>query len=205
LEPAIFQISFKSGYYTDTGHSELSIRSPADNATFGAGLTGVNLSDNQQYVSPLLFSETYCSVRYYRSYYAVIKTGNISLRVALDTASSDLWIASSFCQSDTCTQVPKYPLTYESPTFVVVNDNTTTFIAQYAQSSTVFFTNSHNVIVASGFVAGETIQVAGLTLASQVFALITDSNVTLTDHTSGIMGLGFPRLSSISTSVPNSL
>ena len=39
---------------TDTGHSKLSIRSPVDdlNATFGAGLNGVTLSDNQQYVSP---------------------------------------------------------------------------------------------------------------------------------------------------------
>ena len=123
---------------TDTGYSKLSIRSPADNATFGAALTGVTLSDNQQYVSPLFFSESYCSVSYYRSYYAVIKTGNISLRVALDTASSDLWILSSSCQSNTCTQVPRYPLTYESPTFVVVNDNTTTFIAQYADTTCMY-------------------------------------------------------------------
>ena len=75
----------------------------------------------------------------------------------------------------------------------------------YVKSSIVFSINSRNVIVASGFVAGETIQVAGLTLASQVFALINSSNVSLTDHTSGILGLGFPRLSSISTLVPNSL
>ena len=53
-----------------------------------------------------------------------------------------------------------------------------------------------NVIVTSKFVAEETIQVADLTLASQVL------NVTLTmDYTSGIMGLC---LSSISASVPNS-
>lgn len=37
---------------TDTAHSELSIRSPANNATFGAGLTGVTWSNKQQYVSP---------------------------------------------------------------------------------------------------------------------------------------------------------
>ena len=120
---------------TDTAHSKLSIRSPANNATFGAGLTGITLSKNQQYVSPLLFSETYCNVLYYRSYYAVIKAGNISMRVALDTASSDLWIVSSSCQSGTCTKVPRYPLTYKSPTFVVVNDNTTTFVAQYADTT----------------------------------------------------------------------
>jgi hypothetical protein len=33
--------------------------------------------------------------------------------------------------------------------------------------------------------------------------VVTDSNVSLTDQTSGIMGLGFPRLSSISDSGPN--
>jgi hypothetical protein len=120
---------------TDPAHSKLSIRSPANNATFGAGLAGVSLSKNQQYVSPLALLEDYCNMRYNRSYYTVIKTGNISMRVALDTASSDLWILSSSCQSNTCTKVPRYPLTYESPTFVVVNDNKTTFVAQYADTT----------------------------------------------------------------------
>ena len=68
-----------------------------------------------------------------------------------------------------------------------------------------FHTHSHDVVVASGFVARETIELSNLTLSNQVFALVTDSNVTLTDMASGIMGLGFPRLSSISTSGPNSL
>ena len=120
---------------TDTAHSKLSSRSPANNASFGAGLTGVTLSKIQQYVSPYLFCFFYSNVRYYRSYYAVIKTGNISMRVSLDTASSDLWIVSSSCQSDTCTKVPRYPLTYESPTFLAVNDNQTTFVAKYADTT----------------------------------------------------------------------
>ncbi|KAF8808731.1 acid protease [Phlegmacium glaucopus] len=161
---------------TNSEHSELRIRSPADNTTFGAGLTAVALSSDKQ------------------SYYAVIKTGLISLRVALDTASSDLWIVSSACGTDTCRKVPRYPLTYESPTFAAVNDNQTSFGAQYADNT-----------FASGFVARETIELSNLTLANQVFGLITDSNVTLTDSASGIMGLGFPRLSSISTSGPNAL
>jgi hypothetical protein len=37
---------------TDTARSKLSIRSPANNSAFGAGLTGVTLSKIQQYVSP---------------------------------------------------------------------------------------------------------------------------------------------------------
>jgi hypothetical protein len=172
LDPIIIHIYAN----TDSAHSELSIRSPADNTTFGAGLTGMTLSSDKQ------------------SYYAIIKTGLISLRVALDTASSDLWIVSSACGTDTCRKVPRYPLTYESPTFVAVNNNKTSFSAQYA-----------DMTFASGFVARETIELSNLTLANQVFGLITKSNVTLTDLASGIMGLGFPRLSSISTSGPNAL
>lgn len=75
----------------------------------------------------------------------------------------------------------------------------------YVQSSMAFYPNSCNILVASGFVARETIEVSNLTVANQAFALITNSNVTLTDQTSGIMGFGFPRLSSISSSVSDGL
>ena len=148
----------------------------------------------------------------HRSYYVVIETGNISLRVDLDTGSSDLWIVSSACETNTCTKVPRYPLTYESPTFVAVNDNTTVFNASYSDGTCMYnivlmvsCTNSHDVVVASGFVARETIELSNLTLANQVLALVNNSNVTLTDMSSGVMGLGFPRLSSISNSVSNGL
>ena len=57
------------------------------------------------------------------------------MRVSLDTASSDLWIVSSSCQSFTCTKVPRYPLSYDSPTFMAVNDNKTTFVAEYADTT----------------------------------------------------------------------
>ena len=69
----------------------------------------------------------------------------------------------------------------------------------------MFRINLYDVIAASGFVARETIELANLSLANQVFGLVNSSNVTLTDMASGIMGLGFPRLSSISTSGPNGL
>ncbi|KAJ2917443.1 hypothetical protein MD484_g3011, partial [Candolleomyces efflorescens] len=51
---------------------------------------------------------------------------------------------------------------------------------------------------ASGFVAKETIKLANLSIPEQHFGLITESNVTFIDQVSGILGLGFPRLSSIS-------
>ncbi|GLB40214.1 putative acid protease [Lyophyllum shimeji] len=152
--------------------------SPRDvgaNETTGAGLTSVTMSSDRQ------------------SYFTVINVGAISFRVALDTASSDLWIVSSDCQTKSCTSVPRYPSAYQSPTFTTVDDNSTTFRASYFDGT-----------VASGFVAKESVRLSNLTVANQAFGMVTDSNVTLVDHTSGIMGLGFPRLSSIANTVTNS-
>ena len=69
----------------------------------------------------------------------MIQLGQISFRVALDTASSDLWIISSDCTTDACTKVPRYPLAYQSPTFVAVNDNSTSFTAKYADGTGMCF------------------------------------------------------------------
>ncbi|KAJ7274400.1 aspartic peptidase domain-containing protein [Mycena haematopus] len=128
-----------------------------------------------------------------QTYYVVLQTGDVFFRVALDSASSDLWIMGSSCTTSSCTAVPRYPLSYGSPTFGVVNNNQTLFEASYADGT-----------VASGFVARESVQVANLTLPEQVFAVVTDSNVTMLDDVSGILGLGFPRLSGIPSSVNNS-
>lgn len=73
--------------------------------------------------------------------------------------------------------------------------------------------------VASGFLARESIELANLTVPNQPFGeffytlrvssakspigMVTNSNVSLTDKASGIMGLGFPRLSSIANSTVN--
>ncbi|KAF7374899.1 Aspartic protease [Mycena sanguinolenta] len=140
-----------------------------------AGITPVSLSSDRQ------------------TYYVVLQTGDVYFRVALDSASSDLWIVGSSCTTPTCKAVPSYPLSYASPTFGVVNNNQTLFKASYADGT-----------VASGFVARESVQLANLTLPQQVFAVVTESNVTLLDDVSGIMGLGFPRLSTIPSSVTNS-
>ncbi|KAF8968111.1 aspartic peptidase A1 [Flammula alnicola] len=147
----------------------LQARSPADNTTFGAGLSTVSLSSDRE------------------SYYTIIEAGGLNFRVVLDTASSDLWLVSSDCVTDSCRKVPRYPLAFQSPTFVSVGNNATAFNAQYADGT-----------FASGFVAKETIALSNLTLANQAFGVVTNSNVSLTDQTSGILGLGFPRLSSIS-------
>ncbi|KZP23786.1 acid protease [Athelia psychrophila] len=127
-----------------------------------------------------------------QSYYAIIRTGNINFRVALDTGSSDLWLLSSDCEASTCSKLPRYPLKYQSPTFASVGANDTVFSTHFADGTG-----------ASGFVARESVTFANLTLPNQAFALVNASNVTLNDNISGVLGLGFPRLSSISNTVVN--
>ncbi|ESK88781.1 pepsinogen c [Moniliophthora roreri MCA 2997] len=129
----------------------------------------------------------------HQSYYVVLKTGEISFRVALDTASSDIWILSSLCTTNTCFNAPRYPLTYQSPTFSSVNANSTKYQVKYADGT-----------AASGFVAKEDIHVGNMTLPQQAFGMITETNVVFTDQESGILGLGFPRLSKIDRNVAGS-
>ncbi|KAI9461713.1 acid protease [Lactarius psammicola] len=121
-----------------------------------------------------------------QTYYSLISLGNISLRVAFDTASSDLWVISSACDTSQCESLPTYPLFYPSPSFVSINSNATTFNVSFADTTT-----------ASGFVAEETIALGSFTVPQQVFGLVNSTNVSFVDQVSGIFGLGFPRLSTI--------
>ncbi|KAI0049746.1 acid protease [Auriscalpium vulgare] len=129
----------------------------------------------------------------HRTFFSIISVGNISFRVALDTGSSDLWVLSSACTTSSCKSPPKYPLYYPSPSFVSVNGNATTVNVSFADTTT-----------ASGFVAMETVQLAELSVPSQAFGLMNSSNVSFVDEISGIMGLGFPRLSTINSLAANS-
>lgn len=126
------------------------------------------------------------------TYYVTLQAGQISFRAALDTGSADFWLDSTACTTSTCTSVPRYPLTYDSPTFVSINNNETTFTVSYADGTG-----------ASGFVARETVDVANVTVANQAFGVVTNSNITLVSEVSGILGLGFSRQSEISTRAAN--
>lgn len=75
------------------------------------------------------------------SYYTIVTAGNISFRLALDTGSSDILIVSSACDTANCQEVPKYPLSYQSPSFVSINDNTTIFNISFADGTSAFLTN----------------------------------------------------------------
>jgi hypothetical protein len=117
---------------------------------------------------------------------------------------------------------------YHSPTFVTVNDNLTSFNATYVDGTGVsphaskrFVALHVTVKAASGFIARETVQLSDLIVANQAFGesssssspklispapgLITVSNLTMDDQISGILGLGFPRLSAISSSIQNGI
>jgi hypothetical protein len=159
----------------------------------------------------------------------LVAVGTISFYVVLDTASADLWLASSACTTSSCRHNPTYPLAYNSSSFVSVNDNSTPFFVSYADGTgaclylIVSIISETSCIAASGFVARETVQLSDLVVENQAFgetlcysslnakylmmteALVNSSNVTLTDQTSGILGLGFPRLSEIYGSVVNGI
>ncbi|KAI0342755.1 acid protease [Trametopsis cervina] len=136
-------------------------------------------------IVPLVYSQVD------QTYFSVISVGNTSFRIALDTASADLWLISSQCKDSAC-NVPKYQLGYESPTFVGVNNNQTLFNVSFADDTS-----------AAGFVALESIQVSNLTVAQQPLGIVNSSTVVFQDDVSGVLGLGFPRLSRIFGSLPN--
>ncbi|THV03241.1 acid protease [Dendrothele bispora CBS 962.96] len=179
-----FSVAFLSLFVLETLSVAASVRLPRrssneigrrDVPTSAAYITPVSLSKDGQ------------------AYYIVTRTGEISFRLALDTASSDIWITSTLCSTSECQSVPRYPVAYQNPTFVSVNENTTEFRASYADGSAV-----------AGFVAKETFHVSNLTVPEQAFALISDSSVNMADDVSGIMGLGFPRVSTINGTATNS-
>ncbi|KAF8505186.1 aspartic peptidase domain-containing protein [Gautieria morchelliformis] len=123
----------------------------------------------------------------------ICSSRDIPFEVALDTGSSDFWLVSDACQTSQCRGTPAYPLKkYASPTFTTVNDNQTAFNISFADTTG-----------ASGFVARETVQVGSMQSVGQALGLVTSSNVTLGQSVSGVLGLGFARLSRIAASVPS--
>lgn len=73
-----------------------------------------------------------------RTYYSLISVGGVNFRVAIDTGSSDAWIVSSACVTTQCKSLPRYPLTYDSPTFVSVNSNATAFNVSFADTTCAY-------------------------------------------------------------------
>lgn len=106
----------------------------------------------------------------------------------LDTASADLLIASTKCGKE-CPAPTKENPYYDmmSSDFKEVNGNSTYWRTQYADKS-----------FASGFVARDQVMIAAHLVDDQVIGLITATNMSLPEQDiSGVLGLGFPRLSTL--------
>lgn len=135
-----------------------------------AGITAVGMASTTQYVNRLCIMNF---TQWNRAYFAILKAGATSFRIALDTASADLWLLSTQCTTDVCKAVPRYPLQYQSGTFVTVNNNSTAFSVSYSdETSTLYFAVLllfiNLFVAAEGFVAKETVQLANLTVSNQV-------------------------------------
>jgi hypothetical protein len=144
-----------------------------------------------------------------RSYYVVAQAGSIAFRLALDTGSADTFLLSTACASRACASVPRYPLLYDSPTFGAVNANATAFNVSYADGT------RESVCLdaagagcadgcaagADGFVATETVALANVSAPAQAIGLVQAANISFSSEISGVLGLSFPRLSTITQSL----
>jgi hypothetical protein len=118
------------------------------------------------------------------SYFGSLAIGTpaVSFDVILDTGSSDLWIADSSC-SVGCSGVP----TFDASSSSTFKNQSTPFQIQYGSGA------------AEGTLASETVQMAGFSVANQVFAVCDQvSSELLTSPVSGLLGLAWQGIASSS-------
>lgn len=145
------------------------------------------------------------------------------LFVQLDTGSSDLWVISSDCTSQDCSNADLLKLdTSQSSSFrpltiqvtgqssvnasTVSSQNASQVLRRQAdrarQVQVPFSITYDDMSSASGFLATENFTMSDLGVSDQIFGLVNSTNLTLTSQgISGVLGLGFPRGSSISRSL----
>ncbi|KAF9219784.1 acid protease [Gyrodon lividus] len=129
--------------------------------------TGYNLIVNQNYDSG-----------YYGS--LAIGTPPVSFDVLLDTGSSDLWVAGTSC-GKACDGIGMFNASASS-TF---NNQSTPFYIQYGQGE------------AAGYVATDTVQMAGFSVSNQGFAVVDAvSQGLLSSPLSGLIGLAWSTIAS---------
>jgi len=109
-----------------------------------------------------------------------IGTPAVAFDVILDTGSADLWVAGNTCSSG-CSNVPTFDASVSS-----------TFTNKSTPFSIVYGTGD-----ARGTLASETVQMAGFSVANQVFAVCDEvSTELLTNPVSGLLGLAWQPLAS---------
>jgi len=116
------------------------------------------------------------------SYYGSLAIGTppVSYNVILDTGSSDLWVADSSCITG-CGSVPTFNPT-QSSSF---------------QNSSKAFSIQYGTGEAAGTLGQDTIQMAGFSVANQVFAVCDEvSSGLLNNPVSGLMGLAWNTIAS---------
>ncbi|KAG2040667.1 aspartic peptidase domain-containing protein [Suillus americanus] len=111
------------------------------------------------------------------SYYGSLAIGTpaVSFDIKLDTGSSDLWVAGSSCGT-LCGSSP----TYNPSSSSTFHNLSTPFNIQYGSGS------------AGGYVAQDTVQMAGFSVSSQSFAVVdVVSTDALISPVSGLLGLAW--------------
>ncbi|THH00463.1 hypothetical protein EW145_g7072 [Phellinidium pouzarii] len=109
-----------------------------------------------------------------------IGTPPVAFDVILDTGSADLWVASSSCTSG-CNDIAKF------------NPSSSTSFSNLTEPFSITYGSG----AAAGFVAKDTIQMAGFSVQDQVFAICDEvSQDLLSNPVSGLMGLAFNTISS---------
>ncbi|KAJ9093926.1 hypothetical protein QFC19_008160 [Naganishia cerealis] len=125
---------------------------------------------------------------YDASYSASVSIGTPAqtFDVALDTGSADLWVAGKTCASSTCSGLSLF----DASKSTTLKNATTAFTITYGSGN------------AQGYLASDTVTLAGDTVSSQTFAVIQSMSAALINEPlSGLMGLGFSSLS-VSKSTP---
>ncbi|KAG1872886.1 aspartic peptidase domain-containing protein [Suillus subalutaceus] len=116
------------------------------------------------------------------SYYGSLAIGTpaVSFDIILDTGSSDLWVASFSCGTS-CGSSP----TYDPSSSSTFHNLSTPFNIQYGSGS------------ADGYVAQDTVQMAGFSVSTQGFAVVDAvSTNLLISPVSGLLGLAWQSIAS---------